>query len=494
MESLGTIRHFAGLTTTPRDLVPGYRVVGGWDFAEDDADPYDDGPAGFHGSHVAGLLAGQGTEFVGIAPGADLVALRVFDDTGSGELQWIESALQWVHENKDAFNSPITTVNLSVGTLLSEENLADAKSILEDDLQRLRADNILVFAAAGNTFDPFAGDDIMYPASSPFVHAVSSIDSDGDLSDFAQRHADIIATRGELISSSVPDHVFGWDGNVDDVASLSGTSMATPQVAAASMLVRQSLIQEGLDPTSDDIMRRLDETSRHRVDPVTGDPYRVIDLAAAIDHTVNAPVDSIVRYDGNSDSQQITLDLRDGIRVSVDGKHYSLDASFNGPLVIDVGGGADSLRIIGSDQAERVVLDPLNEQNNRISTNAYEIELRGFEDVIFDGGGGRDRATLYDASGDETLQSGPGTASLSGIGFRFEVNAVPRVYVHATGGGTDTAFIRDSVGDDVLNVRPQFTSFARRRYLSVGKWLRKRLRLCNLRRHRHRRVVRFRRR
>ncbi len=38
---------------------PGYRVVGGWDFAEDDADPYDDGPAGYHGSHVAGLLAGQ---------------------------------------------------------------------------------------------------------------------------------------------------------------------------------------------------------------------------------------------------------------------------------------------------------------------------------------------------------------------------------------------------------------------------------------------------
>ena len=33
-----------------------HRVVGGWDFAENDANPYDDGPAGFHGTHVAGII------------------------------------------------------------------------------------------------------------------------------------------------------------------------------------------------------------------------------------------------------------------------------------------------------------------------------------------------------------------------------------------------------------------------------------------------------
>jgi subtilisin family serine protease len=33
---------------------PGYRVVGGWDFAEQDSNPYDDGPAGYHGTHVTG--------------------------------------------------------------------------------------------------------------------------------------------------------------------------------------------------------------------------------------------------------------------------------------------------------------------------------------------------------------------------------------------------------------------------------------------------------
>src|SRR5438105_11244333 len=34
-----------------------YKVVGGWDFAENDANPYDDAPAGFHGTHVSGIVA-----------------------------------------------------------------------------------------------------------------------------------------------------------------------------------------------------------------------------------------------------------------------------------------------------------------------------------------------------------------------------------------------------------------------------------------------------
>ncbi|MCA9106473.1 MAG: S8 family serine peptidase, partial [Planctomycetales bacterium] len=60
----------------------GNRVVGGWDFAEGDADPYDDGPAGFHGTHVAGIIGSDDATYQGVAPGADLVALRVFNDAG----------------------------------------------------------------------------------------------------------------------------------------------------------------------------------------------------------------------------------------------------------------------------------------------------------------------------------------------------------------------------------------------------------------------------
>ena len=68
----------------------GSQVVGGYDFAENDANPYDDAPGGFHGTHVAGIIGSQDSRYEGVSSGADLVALRVFDDQGRGNLDWVE--------------------------------------------------------------------------------------------------------------------------------------------------------------------------------------------------------------------------------------------------------------------------------------------------------------------------------------------------------------------------------------------------------------------
>ena len=69
---------------------PSHRVVGGWDFAENDGDPFDDAPAGYHGTHVAGIIGSDHATHTGVAPGVDLVALRVFDDSGNGTFQWVD--------------------------------------------------------------------------------------------------------------------------------------------------------------------------------------------------------------------------------------------------------------------------------------------------------------------------------------------------------------------------------------------------------------------
>ncbi|WP_186776174.1 S8 family peptidase [Rubripirellula reticaptiva] len=443
---------------------PGYRVVGGWDFAENDSDPYDDGPAGYHGTHVAGVLAGNTNDFVGVAPEADIVSLRVFDDNGYSELEWIESALQWVHANQHSFESPITTVNLSVGAALSDANRVVAMDMLEDEFALLRQDNILVFAAAGNFFDD--GDDdtgLLYPASSPFVVPVSSTDPDGSLSDFAQRESGIFATGGRQIVSSVPDHVFGWDGKVDDFAGLDGTSMATPQIAGASMLVRQAMIGEGLSPTANDILERMRDSSIEQIDPTSGLTYRTFDLATAVgnfDGETTSP-STLDHFDGSNSSDEVELDLRDGIVLRVGGVAYSLAPSANdAAIVIDVSGGDDTLTILGSTGAERLIASAGGNADgvSSLSTNAFTIELRGFENISFHGGGGPDRATLFDSPGSDTLESRPGNATLKGTGFSFEAIDVPRIYVHGIGGGSDVAFLQDSAGDDNLAVRPQFTS------------------------------------
>ena len=456
---------------------PGYRVVGGWDFAENDENPYDDGPAGFHGTHVANLLAGTnvapgdaGDSLVGIAPDADLVALRVFDDYGAGDLKWIESALQWVHDNQHTFDSPITTVNLSIGAALTDDNRNDALTMIEDELAQLRADDILVFAAAGNHFNVDNPDNgLTYPASSQSVIPVGSIDEHEALSDFSQRANGMFAANGQTVRSAVPDHVYGWDGKVDDYASLSGTSMATPQVAAASVLVRQSLIEQGIEPTAENVIQAMRERSNIHTDTLSGAGYHVLDLESiqsdantqSSNHQLESTVvDKITRFVGTSDNESYILDLRDGIELRNGENVFRFDAESTESLSIDVGHGADSLSILGSPNAERIILHPANSESDisSLSTGQFRIELHGIETVSFDGGGGNDRATIYDSSEDDLLRSEPTKATLSGIGFQFDVFSVPRIFVHATSGGEDQAFLSDSTADDRLAVRPQFTS------------------------------------
>lgn len=463
---------------------PGYRVVGGWDFAENDADPYDDAPSGYHGSHVAGLVGGmadtiEGDTFRGVAPGADLVALRVFDDAGNGNLAWIESSLQWIYENQDSFEFPITTVNLSLGTELTDANRDYAYGMLEDELQLLHESDILVFAAAGNgqTSLSSEADDLMYPASSSWVSAVGSVDTNGNLSGFSQRADDLFVAEGERLQSSVPEHVQGYDGYVNDYTSLSGTSMASPQVAAASALVRQAMQQAGIEATSESILQRLDETSAEHTDPDTGITYRSLDLEAAVDFGTSdaegepitpeepAPDPNIDSYAGGSGADQVEVDLRSltgegGIALTDANGDFILAAS-DEPIIVDAGSGGDTLTIYGSTSNEQLVLRPTTGENAGSSLLTFAggtIEFRGFENITFIGGGGEDRGTLYDSDGDDELRSSQGTAQLTGVGFEFHLESVSKLYVHATAGGNDTAHLTDTVHDDQLVIRPQFSS------------------------------------
>ncbi len=282
---------------------PGNRIVGGWDFAENDANPYDDGPIGYHGTHVTGLIAGDSDTLQGVAPGADVVALRVFDDFGRGSLDWIESALRWVYDHRDSFDSPITTVNLSLGTNVPEHLWSTFTAQFEDEFQLLHESDIMVVAAAGNRFTTTDADTIAYPAASQWVVAVGSNRSDGGLSSFSQRDDGILTTVGENLQSSVPEHVLGWDGVINDYQAASGTSMAAPQVAGATMVIREAADSLGIEMGSQEILALLNETSVPQTDPVTGFEYRPVNLIGAIESLLaNVATDHQDPSDDASDS------------------------------------------------------------------------------------------------------------------------------------------------------------------------------------------------
>ena len=265
----------------------GHQVVGGWDFAENDANPYDDGPAGFHGSHVAGIIGSQVDGNLGVSSGADLVALRVFDDNGAGDLALVEKALQWVIEHKDDYRFPITTVNLSLGTGWDAANTPDWGS-LDDEFAALEADGIFISAAAGNRYktQDLGEKALSYPAASSYVVPVASHGADGQLSDFSQRDDHVLVAPGERITSSVPDHLFGGTRQ-DAFVGSSGTSMAAPYVAGASAILRQANEFMGnMGVTQDQLYQQFWDTSDEVFDATTGTSFRRINFRAALEHVI----------------------------------------------------------------------------------------------------------------------------------------------------------------------------------------------------------------
>ena len=277
-----------------------FRVVGGWDFAENDANPYDDGPAGFHGTHVAGIVGSSDSNNEGVASGVDLVGLRVFDDMGGGKLEWVEQALRWVHEHRNDFEHPITTVNLSIGVDWNADTIP-GWATLEDEFAQLKKDGIFISVAAGNSFAKYLSEGLSYPAASSHVVPVSSHGSSGNLSDFSQRNDRVLVAPGENINSTIPAHIYGQSGPSNKFMATSGTSMAAPYVAGASTLLREAFELAGTKGISQELIyQHFQETADEVYDTVTRSWYSRLNLAEAIDAALE---------DGHGDSQSRATQL-----------------------------------------------------------------------------------------------------------------------------------------------------------------------------------------
>ncbi|MDZ4657447.1 MAG: S8 family serine peptidase [Bythopirellula sp.] len=261
-----------------------YRVVGGWDFTgENDANPYDDGPSGSHGTHVAGIIGGGSGNDKGVASGVDLVALRVFDDAGAGYFSWVENALRWVINNRTSFENPITAINLSLGVASWNSNTIPSWSTLEDEFQQLEAAGVFIAVSAGNSYASYNAPGLSYPAASPYVVPVMSVTDAGVLASYSQRDVRGIAAPGSQIRSTVPDYKGNNNGITDDYANFSGTSMASPYIAGASVLIRQAMQFVGqVNITQDNIYDHMMATATSFVDASTGLTFKRLNLGAAI--------------------------------------------------------------------------------------------------------------------------------------------------------------------------------------------------------------------
>jgi serine protease AprX len=256
------------LTNNSSKLYPygNQRVAKFVDFVNNRTLPYDDNG---HGTHVAGIIAGNGYDSLGqkagIAPNASLISLKVLDANGSGNISRIIAALSWVAANAKTYN--IRVVNMSVGANIRESYFTDPLTLA---VKKVTDMGITVVCAAGNFGKNANGQEqfggITAPANAPWVLTVGASSTNGTLTrsddtlgDYSSRgptaidfiaKPDLVAPGTGTISLAAPGSTFyntkasyllaGLLGPSKPYLALTGTSMAAPVVSGTIALMLQA--------------------------------------------------------------------------------------------------------------------------------------------------------------------------------------------------------------------------------------------------------------
>src|SRR3989344_675018 len=219
------------------------KVVGGYDFVNNDNEPLDDHG---HGTHVAATSASNGV-LKGVAPDAQLYGLKVLDSYGSGYWSGVISGIEWaVDPDGDGdFNDHLEVISLSLG---GDGNPQDPVSIAINNAVDA---GVVAVIAAGNS-GGYAT--IGSPGTAAKAITVGATDKLDSIAYFSSRgpviwnngsfqfmvKPDVVAPGVDICAAQY-DSAWATSGCYDaDHIAISGTSMATPHVSGLAALLLQA--------------------------------------------------------------------------------------------------------------------------------------------------------------------------------------------------------------------------------------------------------------
>ncbi len=229
-----------------------------------------------HGTHMAGIIAGERAGQRGIAPGARIVSVKVAGHDGVTTVPQVIAGIDWVVEHHDTAGLNIRVLNLSLG---QADVTAHQGDLLSAAVERAWNAGIFVVVAAGN--DGETQQHLDSPAIDPFVLAVGAASGLGEIEDRrvpswsargdGSRDPDVVAPGRSIASYRVPGSTIDTDHpearHGDDLYKGSGTSQAAAVVsgvAAALLSDHPELTPDEVKKTIEDRASRIEDVSSRR--------------------------------------------------------------------------------------------------------------------------------------------------------------------------------------------------------------------------------------
>jgi subtilisin family serine protease len=266
-----------GLNTTHVDFAG--RVIAQRNFTADNNGNDDDATDGHgHGTNVAGIIAAHG-DHIGIAPGANVIPLKVLPNRGGGDFNWIDQALQWVIEHREEHSISAVCMSLGDGGNYTSDDfgvsLFSIRTRLRNRIRTLREARVPVVIAAGNDYFRHGSEQGMaFPAILRECVSVGAVyDADegsfrygsgaiahaskpGQITPFSQRlHETVNATTNTRIFAPGAPVTSSGIGNPHAESVQHGTSQATPVVTGLILLMQELYLRLRNElPTVDDLI------------------------------------------------------------------------------------------------------------------------------------------------------------------------------------------------------------------------------------------------
>ena len=429
----------------------------GWDFFNNDNDPFDDNSHGTHVSGTIGAIGGNGSGVVGVNWAVQMVGLKFLSATGSGATSGAILAI-------DYFTNAATQASAGENFIATNNSWGGggASQGLTDAVTRAAREDILFIAAAGNET---TNNDVTanYPsnisttttAGYEAVIAVASLTASGRLSSFSNFGATTVdlAAPGSSIYSTLPGGTYG---------SYSGTSMATPHVTGAAALyaalhptasaaqIQQALLASAAPTTSLTSVTasggRLDIGTLMgllpSLPPVVEDIAGTTATTATL--TTSAPQTSIIAVAGDQD--WFKVELVRGYRYD-----FALDAA--------AGSEHDTyLRLMDGRGTELLVNDDAVGLNSRLSftantTETYFVSAQGYSSSVgsyaLNMTADIGSLVLVGSNRNDVLVGGAGADQLSGLAGNDNLDGGLGADILIGGTGNDTYNV-DNTEDQVI--------------------------------------------